>query len=180
MLEGYGVGVIPTAAQAIEAMVAPVVLITAGGILSNGILSVSGSVNDRVRALNRERFELLSGGAGAELAMADVGPAGRERIRQIDTQVPMLVRRHHLLRDAVLSVYVAIGILVLAVVVLGLSVTIGSEMAALFALAFVLAGTAGLLVALGFAARSTWLSHDAIDFETKATLSLGGTHSGPE
>ncbi|MBV8219556.1 MAG: DUF2721 domain-containing protein [Solirubrobacterales bacterium] len=171
---------IPTAAQAIEAMVAPVVLITAGAILSNGMLSVSGSVNDRMRTMNRERLGLLTGGGGTQLTIAELGPAHQERIGQIDIQMPMLMRRHRLLLDAVLAVYLAVGTLVMAVIVLGIAVTIDSEPAGIVALALVLAGTAGLLTALAVAARSTLLSHDAIDFETKATLSIGRAQSGQE
>jgi len=165
--------VIPTAALAIETMVAPVVLITAGGILSGGMLSVAASVNDRMRTMNQERFNMLSKQDGAELKITDLGPAQQERIRQIDTQMPMLVRRHHLLRDAVLSVYVAIGVLVFAVAALGVAVIDDSEVAGIVAVAFALAGSVGLLVSLVIAARSLWLSHDAIDFETEATLRLG-------
>ena len=164
---------IPTPARAIGAMVAPVVLITAGGIISNGILSVSGSVNDRLRAMNRERFELLSDDSGSGAMSAERGILARERMREIDVQVPMLIRRHNLLRNAVLSIYLSIGALVVAVVALGLSVTITSEVAGLLALAFVLAGSVGLLVALAIAARSTWLSHDAVDFETRAAMAMG-------
>jgi hypothetical protein len=78
-----------------------------------------------------------------------------------------------LLRDGVLSVYGAIGALVFAVIALGVSVTASSETAGLVAVALVLAGSSGLLAALSIAARALWLSHDAIDFETKATQSLG-------
>ena len=52
----------PIAVTAIQAMVAPVVLITAAAI--------------------------LTGAAGALLSAADVPPDGRERLTQIDTQLP--------------------------------------------------------------------------------------------
>jgi hypothetical protein len=123
--------------------------------------------------MNRERFELLSDDSGSGPMTAGLGTLARERMREIDVQVPMLIRRHNLLRNAVLSIYLSIGAPVVAVVALGLSVSIISEVAGLFALAFVLAGSMGLLVALAIAARSTWLSHDAVDFETSAAMAMG-------
>ena len=54
----------PIAIRAIEAMVAPVVLITAAAVLSGGVLTVFGSVNDRMRAMTAERLGLLVGSDG--------------------------------------------------------------------------------------------------------------------
>jgi hypothetical protein len=44
-----------TAVNAISAMVAPVVLLTTGGMLSNGLLTVYGSINDRTREMTGSR-----------------------------------------------------------------------------------------------------------------------------
>src|SRR5271166_2296353 len=54
----------PIAVTAIQAMVAPVVLITAAAILSGALLTMYGSVNDRMRAMDRERLDILTGAAG--------------------------------------------------------------------------------------------------------------------
>src|SRR5215472_6477069 len=154
-------------------MVAPVVLITAGGIISNGVMSVSASVNDRMRTMNQERLSLLTDAAGGFVSTATLAPAHRERVRQIDTQMPMLSRRHRLMRDSLLALYLAVAVLVVAVVTLGVAVAAGSDNVGLTALALVLLGTTGLLASLVMAARSTFVSHDAIDFETQDTSSLG-------
>ena len=45
-------------------MVAPVVLLTVGSLISNGLLTVYNSVNDRLRQMTRERIEILTGPAG--------------------------------------------------------------------------------------------------------------------
>jgi hypothetical protein len=54
----------PIAVTAIQAMVAPVVLITTAAVLSGGLLAMYGSVNDRMRAMDRERLDILTGAAG--------------------------------------------------------------------------------------------------------------------
>jgi hypothetical protein len=163
----------PTAITAIQAMVAPVVLITAAAILSGALLAMYGSVNDRMRAMDRERLETLTGAGGTLLSAADVPASGRERLTQIDAQLPMLLRRHRLIHNAVLLLFAAVAVLVLSVIVIAVAVTNRSGAAGTIALVLVLAGTVTLLGGLLLAARSIMISAKAIDYEVRRTLSLG-------
>ena len=163
----------PTAITAIQAMVAPVVLITAAAILSGALLAMYGSVNDRMRAMDRERLETLTGAGGTLLSAADVPASGRERLTQIDAQLPMLLRRHRLIHNAVLLLFAAVAVLVLSVIVIAVAVTNRSGAAGTVALVLVLAGTVTLLGGLLLAARSIMISAQAIDYEVQRTLSLG-------
>lgn len=162
-----------TAITAIQAMVAPVVLITAAAILSGALLTMYGSVNDRMRAMDRERLETLTGAGGTLLSAADVPASGRERLTQIDTQLPMLLRRHRLIHNAVLLIFGAVAVLVLSVIVIAVAVTNRSGAAGTVALVLVLAGTVTLLGGLLLAARSIMISAEAIDYEVQRSLSLG-------
>ena len=162
-----------TTVTAIQAMVAPVVLITTAAILSGALVSMYGSVNDRMRAMNRERLGILTGAGGTLLSAADVPASGRERLTQIDTQLPMLLRRHRLLHNAVLLIYAGVAVLVLSVIAIAVAVTNRSGAAGTAALVLVLAGTAVLLGGLLFAARSIVISMDAIDYEVRRALSVG-------
>ena len=163
----------PTAITAIQAMVAPVVLITTAAILSGALLGMYGSVNDRMRAMDRERLETLTGVGGTLLSAADVPASGRERLTQIDTQLPMLLRRHRLIHNAVLLIFAAVAVLVLSVIVIAVAVTNRSGAAGTVALVLVLAGTVTLLGGLLLAARSIMISAQAIDYEVQRSLSLG-------
>ncbi len=163
----------PIAVTAIQAMVAPVVLITTAAILSGALLAMYGSVNDRMRAMDRERLDILTGTAGTLLSAAVVPPAGRERLIQIDHQLPMLLRRHRLLHNAILLIYTGVAVLVLSVITIAVAVTASSGAAGTAALVLVLAGTVTLLGGLLFAARSIMISMDAIDYEVRRALSLG-------
>ena len=163
----------PIAVTAIQAMVAPVVLITTAAILSGALLTMYSSVNDRMRAMNRERLDILTGTDGTLLSASEVPPAGRERLTQIDTQLPMLLRRHRLLHNAVLVIYTGVAVLVLSVIATGVAVTVRSGAAGTAALVLVLVGTVMLLGGLLFAARSIMISMDAIDYEVRRALSLG-------
>ena len=152
-------------------MVAPVVLITAAAILSGALLAMYGSVNDRMRAMDRERLETLTGAGGTLLSAADVPASGRERLTQIDAQLPMLLRRHRLIHNAVLLLFAAVAVLVLSVI--AVAVTNRSGAAGTVALVLVLAGTVTLLGGLLLAARSIMISAKAVDYEVRRTLSLG-------
>jgi hypothetical protein len=163
----------PIAVTAVQAMVAPVVLITTAAILSGALLTMYGSVNDRMRAMDHERLQILTGADGTLVSAAEVPPSGRERLTQIDTQLPRLLRRHRLLHNAVLLIYAGVAVLVLSVITIGIAVTASSGAAGITALVLVLAGTVMLLGGLLFAARSITISADAIDYEVQRTLSLG-------
>ena len=163
----------PIAVTAVQAMVAPVVLITTAAILSGGLLTIYGSVNDRMRAMDHERLQILTGAEGTLLSAAEVPPSGRERLTQIDTQLPKLLRRHRLLHNAILVIYAGVAVLVLSVITIAIAVTARSGAAGTTALVLVLAGTVMLLGGLLSAARSIIISTDAIDYEVQRTLSLG-------
>src|SRR5258708_8834543 len=102
-------------------MVAPVVLITAAGILSGALLTMYGSVNDRLRAMDRERLDIFTGAAGSLLSAAEVPPAGRERLTQIDTHLPMLLLRYRRLHNAVLPIYSGLAVRVRIVIALAVA-----------------------------------------------------------
>jgi hypothetical protein len=162
-----------TAIQAVEAMVAPVVLITTAAILSGALLGVYASVNDRMRSMSAERMVILTSSDGRIRPAEEAPEALRERLGQIDHQMPHLLRRHRLLHNAVLLIYCGVAVLVLSVITIGIAVTTGSAAGGEVALALVLAATATILVGLVLAARSLMISQDAIDYEVSRVMSLG-------
>jgi hypothetical protein len=163
----------PTAIRAIEAMVAPVVLITAAAVLSGGVLSVFGSVNDRMRSMTAQRLDLLAGPDGMLRPLGDLPTGIQERVGQIDEQLPMLLRRHRLLRFAVLSIFIGVAILVASVITLAIAIPTNSDDVAYVSLALVLAGTVAILLGCLFAASSIMISQDAIAYEVNRSMSLG-------
>jgi Protein of unknown function (DUF2721) len=166
-----------TAISAVQAMVAPVVLITAAALLSGALLAMYGSVNDRMRAMSHERLDILTGADGTLLPTAQASPSGRERLTQIDAQLPLLLRRHRLLHDAILLIFGGVAVLVLSVIAIGVAVTNRSGGIGVAALVLVLVGTMTLLTGLLFAARSIMVSMDAVHYEVQRALSLG---AGPD
>jgi len=161
-----------TAISAIQAMVAPAVLITTSAILAGGLSSIYGSVNDRMRSMTAERLDLRTSTNGTFGDLGDSLPRTRERIAEIDTQLPWLLRRHRLLGHAVLLCYAAALGLVLSVISIAIAVGTHSVGVGVAAVILVLGGVVTLLIGLGFAARATIISRDAIDYEVLRVLSL--------
>jgi len=162
-----------TAIVAIEVMVAPVVLITSAALLFGALLAMYTSINDRMRGMTRERREILTEPTGTVLSSASVPAIGRERLTQIDTQLPMLLRRHRLLHDAVFLIVAGVAVLVLSVVAIAVAVTNRSGPVGTVALVLVVAGTVTILGGLLIATRSIMISAEAIDYEVKSSLTLG-------
>jgi len=162
-----------TAVSAISAMVAPVVLLTVGCLLSNGLLTMYGSVNDRLREMTRERFDILTGPSGERLEVTTVPVMSRERLNEIKFQLPLLLRRHKLTRLAVFTIYVAIAVLGLSIVVIAIAVTMHDEVAGRVALGLVLTGTIIMMVGIGVASTSLAKSADAITYAVRRAESEG-------
>jgi hypothetical protein len=162
-----------TAVNAISSMVAPVVLLTVGCLLSNGLLTVYSSVNDRLREMTRERFEILTGPSGERLELTTVPVMSQERLREIKFQLPLLLRRHKLTRLAVFIIYVAIAVLGLSIVVIAIAVTMHDEVAARVALGLVLAGTTTMVLGIGVASISLAKSADAITYAVERAQAEG-------
>jgi Protein of unknown function (DUF2721) len=155
--------------SAISAMVAPVVLISTGALLSNGLLVIYGATNDRMRQMTRERLDIRTAPSGDLLSPAQCSASGRERLAEIDEQLPMILRRHRLTRRAVLLIYTGIGVFVLSVIGIAIAVTQHSEGFAAAALGLVLAGSVVMLAGLVVAARSLARSADAISYAVQRT-----------
>ena len=155
--------------QAIGVIQAPVVLVTSSAIVANGVLSLYGSVNDRMRAMVGELLELL----GPDLAPPQ-GPRSNERLDELDRQLTRLLRRHRVLRDAVLLTYMAIVILMASMFLVAVAVTATWAWAASAALWVLLAGTVVLVGGLVQTVRAVHSSNDAVDAEVRRVLSLGG------
>jgi hypothetical protein len=127
--------------SAISAMVAPVVLITVGGLVVNGIALAWGQLTTRVFDLTHERATLVSGPRGELLDAASMPEAHRQRLSEIDAEVSMMASRSDSLRRVAGVLDVAIALLVLSVIGIGVAVAAHSLTLAYVALALVLAGT---------------------------------------
>jgi Protein of unknown function (DUF2721) len=165
---------VETIARTIQFILAPVVMITSCAILVSGVLSLYAAINDRLRALAKERLELLRGPAD-EVSMSTLaGDAFKtERLDEIDAQLPGLLRRHELVHRSALAIYTSIALFVVSMFVIALASAPGAASLATMALIVFLVGTAVLLlgvVAVGVEIRT---SNQAVRYEVRRVMGLG-------
>src|SRR5579884_4097507 len=94
-------------ASSIQLIIAPVVMVTACAILINGLLTHYANINDRLRLMARERLDLLRLIRDEKSAAPGVDSFTVERLDQIDREMPELLQRHGLVRNALLALYVS-------------------------------------------------------------------------
>lgn len=154
--------------KALATILTPVVIVTSSAILANGMLAMYASVNDRMRAMVAERLTIL----GPDLQPPQ-GARDAERLKELDRQLPALLHRHRLLRDATFLTYVAIVTIVASMFLVAISVTTGESWVATAALWVLLCGS--LLVAGGLlqTVRAVRRSDAAVDGEVRRVLELG-------
>jgi small-conductance mechanosensitive channel len=157
-----------TVARTVQLILAPVVMISSAAVLLNGLLTHYGEVNSRIRAMNRERFEvchLLASGAA-------VKPLATARLAELDFQLPDLLERHRIIHDAMLTVYYAIGLLVASMFVVAAASLTNQFVLEEAVLVLLLLGTAVLLYGLVLITREIRRSRHSIIYESESARSV--------
>jgi hypothetical protein len=136
------------AGQILSAMITPALLISASGTLSLSTANRLGRVVDRIRALNTMAEELPDGVVTEEVV---------DKRALIADQIRWHLQRLRLLQNAIVTLYVAIGLLV------GASLTVGLSASAQWALGWIpvtfgLSGAFALLIAAGMLIRESRLA----------------------
>jgi hypothetical protein len=160
--------------QAFQFILAPVVMLSACAVLLNGLLGRYAVIDDRLRAMTHERLDLLRGASGSPLVrVAEADPLTRERVAEIDRQVPQLLLRHRRAQDAVLALYSASLVFVGTIFLIAPAAFADSVPLGTAALVVFLAGTLALFLGVLQTAREIRISRRAIAFEVERVLSLG-------
>jgi hypothetical protein len=102
--------------QAIQAILAPAIMVSACGLLLLGLLNRYAVIQNRIRNLNDERRRLLR----STTPPADTDPLEVARLASVMRQLVDLVDRVRLLRNAVVCQVVAVGTFVMTSLLIGL------------------------------------------------------------
>lgn len=159
--------------QAVNDILAPVVLVTSAAILAGGMLTMYGTVNDRMRTMTAERLRLITATDGGMTRPEALPASQRERVAEIDRQLPLLLHRHQRIRDALVFTYLAVAVLVASMFLIAIGVTAEQPWVSSAALWIMLAATFLLTLALTQVVRAVWASNDAVDYEVREVLGLG-------
>jgi hypothetical protein len=158
---------VDTAAKTIQLILAPVVMVSACGILLTGMLNHYGNINDRIRRLTAERLQL------SQLRPLEGHEAlAGERLVEIDHEVPMLITRHQQVHHAILLAFTAVAILVLSMFIIAATALSHSSAVGTVALFVFLGGTAALLGSAAFMALEVRSSHRTVSYEAMRVIEL--------
>jgi len=154
-------------ARIIQVIIAPVVMITSCSVMLNGLLGHYAAINVGIRAMVRERLDLLRAKMDDSIRS--------ERLQEIDTEMPQLLRRHRLVRNATLAIYSAILIFVVDMFSIAMSAVTDLAWITGAVLILFLGGTAAMLLGTALIAMEIRSSHQAVEFEVQRVLSLDRT-----
>jgi hypothetical protein len=150
--------------RTIMLILAPAVMISACCLLVGGLSTRTNIINDRLRALNRERLDLIRNFANLALSA--------ERLAEIDYQLPDLRRRLLVSNRALLAAYSAILIFVSDMLLIALAALTGSVLIAIIALVIFLTATTALGLAAIFTIQEVRSSMRAVLFEVDRVSGL--------
>ena len=155
--------------RTIQLILAPVVMFSACSIFVGGVLGHYTSLSDRIRALTRERLDVLR-------ALRADSSATRalliERLDEIDGQLPEMLHRHRLVHHALLAVYAAIGILVLTMCVIAVTANIVADWVGLLVFGVFLLGVLAMLVGVLLITLEIRTSRRSLAFEVQRVSHL--------
>lgn len=152
------------AIETIQAFVAPVVMISANGLLCLAFYNRLSAVVNRCRTINRERFELISRLAGVEPSDAPPETAHQEsRTEVLDELGHQLFERARLLRDALIYLMASVLSMLTCSLALGLA-SLGPTFA-WAALTFFVVGALAMMLGVIKAIRELRITLDPLALE---------------
>jgi hypothetical protein len=166
-----------TITRTIQLILAPVVMLSACSIFVSGVLSYYTSLSDRIRALTRERLDVVRTLRTLPGGPAEAGTIGLERLEEIDGQLPDLLRRHQLVHHAALTVYGGIGILIGTMCIIALTATISADWVAVLVFGVFIASVLMMLLGVLLITVEIRTSQRALQYEVRRVLRLA---AGPE
>jgi hypothetical protein len=149
--------------QIIQLIVAPVVMISSCALVINGLLARYGAINDRLRLMTHERLDLLR--------IGQLDHWNAERLSEIDSQLPGLLRRHKQLHDAILLTYCSIFLFLLAMFAIA-GLVGGITWMSYLVLVLFIGALLALMLGVTVAVVEIYRSHLAVRYEVERVLKL--------
>ena len=168
-------------ARTIQIIIAPVVMINACAIALGALQARYAAINDRLRLMTRERLDVLRVlGVPILPVMASAATLqplsdayAEERLIELDTQIPQLLRRHRLAHRSLLAVYGAIMLFIASMFVIAAAVASGAGWVTALALALFLLAMAVFLADVVVITEEVWASHHTLKYEVERVMQLG-------
>ncbi len=151
--------------KTINLIIAPVVMITACGIMLNGLIVRYSWLSDRVRSVHQERLNLL------ELDLNQNKLKG-ERLHQLDHLLADWLRHHHQVHDVLVLVYLSILVFMLDMLVIALAASNDVRWLSRLVVIVFLIGIGILLGGMALIAYELRTSHHSVQLEVHQSCRL--------
>jgi len=153
-----------TAIQAIQAILAPALGISAVGLLLLALMNRYSTIVNRIRLLDDEKRRFTS-----HLAeKGDLTYTDNARYMSIRKQIDELLVRSGLVRNAILSMQTAVAMFVLSSIAIGLNLVVSSDAFRILPLIVFIIGMTGILVGIVFSGIEVHRSFKIVLLEAKA------------
>jgi hypothetical protein len=148
---------------AIQSILAPALGISAVGLLLLGLMSRYSNIIGRIRSLNDERRKLTRSLSEEE----ELSYAGRTRLMSVTKQSQELLARSQLVRNAILSMQISIGLFVLTSVAIALNLFADAAVVRVLPLVLFILGLLTVFVGIVFSAIEVHRSFRIVLLEVK-------------
>lgn len=153
--------------KTINLIIAPVVMITACGIMVNGIIVRYTWLSDRVRSIHQEQLNLLE---------LNQNKLKGERLQRLNHLLADLLRHHHQVHDALVLVYLVILVFMLDMLVIALAAADDVRWLSQLVVIVFLIGTGTLMGGMVLIAYELRTSHHSVQLEVRQSCQLCKKH----
>ncbi|MFW5886790.1 MAG: DUF2721 domain-containing protein [Bacteroidota bacterium] len=141
--------------EILQAMLVPVVMVSACGLLLLGMNNKYSMIVNRIRLLNQEERSILE----------DHPTDKKDRFFNVAIQLKKLIYRMKLVRNAVFSYSIAIGFFIISSLFIGLKYILTGTSVEIFIIFFFLAGMLSVLLGIIFAALEVMKGFEVVRIE---------------
>ena len=147
-----------TLIKTINLIIAPVVMITACGIMLNGLMVRYSWLSDRSRSMDQEYLSLLECDVAESQLKSD-------RLHHLNHLIADVLKHHHQVRDVLVLIYLAIVFFVLDMLFIALAIANNNPWLNQLVIITFLAGIAILLVGMLLISHELRTSHHSVQLE---------------
>lgn len=154
---------VSTVARAINGIVAPAIMISASALI---ILALQGKYShliDRLRSLNDER---------RRLSQSPDLKRSAQRMENVIAQIEMILRRARLVRNSIVSLYLAISLFVISSIMIGIAIVLGAGIPVGSSLLVFMAGMIFVLIGTVYALRDIAHAYAIAQIEVRGVKEL--------
>ena len=161
--------------RTIQLMLAPVVMVTACTSYINMLSFDYQSIVSGIRSMSREHLDLLQAASSGEtgVSISTLDAVSRERLHEIENELPGLLQRHGFIRNALLCINVAILIFIASMFLIAAAAFTTIPPGAFIALLAFLAGIGMVFIGVVQVIRDNSRSHRDVIYEAMRSLKFG-------